>query len=292
MEVADRAEQPPHREATHGRAASAAVRTAGGTGPRQRGERLAGRDLDDSDRVQAERGDRVDRAAFDARRLGSTGRRRGPRLDELPQREVGRFVVDHLGGVRHLGVDQRTGRRRHLVLDPRVAVGGDRIRRLPRLERSRDVEHRRQRHQRRRIDRLATDGPLVGDEQRDRHGVEMGTQLGPGVVLGHDLGQWADREAAGLAVEHGCRPLGRSEQRQSVLGQRRRRPQLATGLAGRRRAPIAEAEHALPVAVGAAVVDHADEAVEVDRVDQCIEASVVGRRAVAVIGRHQTSGHG
>jgi hypothetical protein len=85
-------------------------------------------------------------------------------------------------------------------------------------------------------------------------------------------------------------PLRRSEQGEAVLGQCRRRPQLPAGLAGRGSAPIAQPEHARPVPVGAAVVDQAHQAVEVDGVDERIEALVV-RHAATVTSRPSRRDH-
>ena len=94
---------------------------------------------------------------------------------------------------------------------------------------------------------LAAERPLVGDERGPGAGLEQRRQLGPRVVLGDDLGQRADREAPGALVEHAGRPRRRGQQRQPVLGERRRRPQLAAGadgVAGR----VAEPAQPVPVA--------------------------------------------
>ena len=92
-------------------------------------------------------------------------------------------------------------------------------------------------------------------------------------------------------VEHAGRPLGRGEQGQPVLGQRRRGPQLTAGADGVAGTRSRRREQSGPVACARAVVDEAHEPVEVGAVDQFVE-SVVGALVVVTIGRGQTSGHG
>ncbi len=110
-------------------------------------------------------------------------------------------------------------------------------------------------------------------------GCEVGCQLTPRVVDGDDLRQRADREPAGIPVEHGARPLGRGEQCQPVLGERRRRPQLASGVASGGGAAVAQPEQPGPVVARAAGVDEPHETVEVDGVDQGVEWLVVTHRS-------------
>ena len=122
----------------------------------------------------------------------------------------------------------------------------------------------------------------MGDERGPWPGLEQRRQLGPRVVLGDDLGQRADREASGALVEDARRPRRRREQRQPVLGERRRRPQLATGADGVA-GVVAQPPQQRPVACRAAVVDEAHEPVEVGPVDQPGE-HIVGLRGVV---RHE-----
>ena len=156
--------------------------------------------------------------------------------------------------------------------------------RLPALERQRDVEDRREFVAV--VDRLTTEHTFVGDERGTRSTVEHRREFFPGVELGGDLGQRADREPARQAVrlvEDSRHELGRGEQRQSVLGQRRGRPELAAGLDGVARS-IANAQQPRPVAIGASVVDHPHEPVEVATMDQRVEIVIrreVGRRPSA-----------
>jgi len=120
-------------------------------------------------------------------------------------------------------------------------------------------------------------------------------QLVPTVVLSSNLGEGPDRESSRQSVglvEDGGDVGRRGEERQSVLGEGRRRPQLTAGGHGVTR-PVAHAEQTCPVAVAATVVDHSDESVEVGAVDQFVEA-IIGRRSLGVelVGHAQTSGQG
>jgi hypothetical protein len=156
------------------------------------------------------------------------------------------------------------------------------------LQRDRDVEHERQVAQRRLLDLLAADRPFMSDEGRHRYPFEVRSELGPRVVHRDHLRQRTDREAPRFAVQHGGGPFGRGEQRQAVLGERGRRPQLATGLASRRRAAVTQPQQARPIASRAAGVDEPHQSVEVDRLDQPIEGVVITFAAHAA----HTSGHG
>jgi hypothetical protein len=242
-------------------------------------------------RADTQRCQCIEMGSLHARDLGATGRARRPRVDELPHRELRRVVVDHhridLGGG---SVDrhrlEHARRRRLRMLRSGVGVRRDRVRRFPGPRARRDVEHRGQRDQRRRVDHLATDRTLVGEERRDRHPVEMRRQLRPGVVHGRDLGQRTDREPARFAVEHDRRPRRRREQRQAVLGERCGGPQLTTGLTSRRRTPVTDPEQAGPIAVAAPIVDEAHQPVQIDAMHQPVEV------IVAFHGPAHTSGHG
>ena len=70
-------------------------------------------------------------------------------------------------------------------------------------------------------------------------------EIGERVVHGDHLGERADGEPAAVLVEHLRRPLGGRPQREAVLGQRRRRPQLAAGV-HRGAGAVAQAQQTRP----------------------------------------------
>ncbi len=125
---------------------------------------------------------------------------------------------------------------------------------------------------------LAAQRTFVGDETQPRTLRQCRPEIGELVPLGDDLGQRTDREPAAVLVEHLCRPLGGSPQREPIFGERRDRPELPTGCQCSATA-IAQLEQRGPVGICAHGVDHSHQAVEVGAVDQVVDVA-------------QTIGHG
>jgi hypothetical protein len=131
---------------------------------------------------------------------------------------------------------------------------------------------------------LAAQHPFVGHERR-LWTVDQRAQLVPTVVLGDHLGQRPEREPAGVLGEHAGRPRAGGQQGESVLGERRRRPQLAAG-GDRQPAAVAQTAQPVPVAGVGAFVDQAHERVEVGPGDERVQDRVVG------VAGAQMTGHG
>ena len=231
--VAERGEQPERAEPAGGGAAPAAVGAAARACPRQPGDALPrrrGRPAGPSPRrgrgAPPRRRPRRRRPRHDRSSSSSTARRAGA----PPARRSGRRARPRR---------RRRGRRRPA---PRAsAAPGTRRRRrgtrpagtrAPSGDAVGQVEHVGERGDasRRRWPRRAA--PARGRRWPPAAGLEQRGQLGPRVVLGDDLGQRPDREPPRSLVEHAGGPLGRGQQRQPVLGERRRRPQLAAGADG------------------------------------------------------------
>ncbi|MGA1078325.1 MAG: hypothetical protein ACO3VG_05045 [Nitriliruptoraceae bacterium] len=122
---------------------------------------------------------------------------------------------------------------------------------------------------------LAAEHPLLRDDRPDRR-VEPVGQLGEGVRLRDDLGQRTQPVAGHAGLGHRGRERRRPLERDAVGGVPGRPPELAAGPLGRGEAGVAEHQHGVPVAAGAATVHLADQAVEVAEVEQVAEVRVRG----------------
>ena len=91
---------------------------------------------------------------------------------------------------------------------------------------------------------------------------------------GDDFRQWADRESTRFAVEHSRCPLGRSEQGESVFGEGGRRPELAACFDGRGTASITQPQNPGPVTSRASVIDHPDQPVQINSMNQPIQIGI------------------
>ena len=137
-------------------------------------------------------------------------------------------VVEHLRRGR-VDVVPIVGERGSGELGADLAVRRERVVGLPGLQREWEVEHRGQ------IvvdDDLAPHDPLVRHECCSWAAIEMRGQIAPPVVLRSDLRERADREPSGepvALVEDSGDVLGSRKEGEAVLGQRCRRPELATG---------------------------------------------------------------
>ena len=163
--------------------------------------------------------------------------------------------------------DRRRRRERGLVL----LVLGERVLRLPRHERKRDFEHTS-------VDVLfpqvlATEHPLVGGDRGERTGRQMRRQLGPGVRARRHLGQRPESEPPRPFGQHAGRPLPRRFEREAVLRQRRRWPQLLSPLQGPA-AAVAELDEPVPIPRRAELIDRAHELVEIALLDDLFERPV------------------
>ncbi len=149
----------------------------------------------------------------------------------MAQRQVD-VVVEFLGSGRRDDVSPVVGKVGCGELAAVVGVRRECVVRLPVGQRRRDVEHGCEVD---RVDRLAADRPLVGDERGAWAALQQFFEVAPGVMLCGDLCQRPDREATGQAValvQHDRHVLGIGEERQSILGQRGGRPELAARLDG------------------------------------------------------------
>ena len=276
-EIADRRQQPPCTEPPGRRAAPAAVGAAAGAGPRDPRECRGRLESGDPGVPDAERADRRADVAFDARHVEMPVRADEPRLDELADRELD-VVVESLGVV---GLDRRSSRRRrsgevgHRELGAGVGVGGERVRRLPRLEFERQVEHRREIAAIGRPPRRAAPvrGRRTPPAARDRARATARPTCGAARRPRSAARSVNRPDSPSLSSSTAATNAGRGEQRQSELGQRRRRPELAAGVDGVARS-VPHAQQARPVTAGAAVVDHPHEPVEVGPMDQPVEVVV------------------
>ena len=147
-----------------------------------------------------------------------------------------------------------------------VAVFGEAVLRLPRLQLERNLEWVRQIGGK----QLPAQPTFVGDESNPRPIGKCRPEIAELMVLGDDLGQRSDREPAALLVEHLRGPFGGCPQRQAVLGECRRRPQLPTG-GDCGAAAVAQFEQCRPVGVRAELVDEANQTVEVGSMDEVVD---------------------
>ena len=123
------------------------------------------------------------------------------------------------------------------------------------------------------------------DRAGDRLGSEERCQVRPGVVLGNDLGQRPDGEAAGPFVETVGGLVWRCQQGDPVLGQCGGGPELATG-GDRIARAVADAAKGREVAGCGQIIDEPDQAIEISAMDQSVPDLVVRLDVVilAVIG--------
>ncbi len=143
-------------------------------------------------------------------------------------------------------------------------VFGEWIGRLPRRQRERNLEDTS-------VDVgiakvLAAQHTLVGGDRGERPRRQVRCQLRPRVRARRDLGQRSEREAPRSFGQHPRCPLSRRLEREAVLGQRRRRPQLLPPLECPA-ATVSELDEPVPIPCRAELIDRAYELVEITLLD-------------------------